>query len=331
MQTAHTDTDQRGPIPWLTMRAASSDRAGAPAIVVLLATHNGARYLDEQLDSILGQEGVTVRIVALDDGSTDGTPELLAARAAADGRIGVLPDDGTGGSSARNFYRLIERVEPHDGELVAFADQDDVWHRDKLARHADLLAQGVDGVSSSVTAFWADGRTRLVRKDYPQREFDYVLESPGPGCTFLITPRLLTATRDTLRESADARAVEFHDSLIYAIARGRGWGWRIDGEPSVEYRQHEGNVMGSNHGMAAALERLRLIRAHWLRTHATHLAGAALHGAPEPIASSLRRIRDLLTTRGFRARVALARMTPLLRRRPRDQRIIGLLITIGIW
>ncbi len=313
------------------MRAASGDRAGAPAIVVLLATHNGERYLPEQLDSILGQNDVSVRVVALDDRSTDATPQLLAERAAADDRITVLPDDGTGGSSARNFYRLIDRVEPRDGELVAFSDQDDVWHADKLARHAALLATGHDGVSSSVTAFWPDGRTRLVRKDYPQREFDYVLESPGPGCTFLITPRLLALTRQTLRESEDARAVEFHDSLIYAIARGRGWSWHIDGRPSVEYRQHTGNVMGSNHGASAALERLRLIREHWLRTHATHLAAAAAHVAPEPIGDQLRGIHDLLTSRGVRARVALARLTPRLRRRPRDQRIIGLLITIGIW
>ena len=313
------------------MRAASSDRAGAPAIVVLLATHNGVRYLPEQLDSILGQEGGAVRVVALDDGSTDGTPQVLAERAAADDRLTVLSDDGTGGSSARNFYRLIERVEPLEGELVAFADQDDVWHLDKLARHAALLARGHEGVSSSVTAFWEDGRRHLIRKDYPQRELDYVLESPGPGCTFLITPRLLDLTRQTLSNSADARAVEFHDSLIYALARGRGWSWHIDGYPSVDYRQHAGNVMGSNSGLAGARARLRLIREHWLRTHATHLTAAARHVATGATADALDRVHALLTTRGLRARLALARMTPLLRRRPRDQRIIGLLITIGIW
>lgn len=313
------------------MRADTRNDAGTPAILVLLATHNGVAWLDEQVDSILGQRDVTVRIVALDDASTDGTDAWLAARAAADPRLTVLPDDGTGGSSARNFYRLIERVEPRAGELVAFADQDDIWHPDKLARHAALLAEGRDGVSSSVTAFWPDGRTELVRKDYPQRAYDYVLESPGPGCSFLVTPRLLALTRDTLRTSEDARAVEFHDSLIYALARGHGWAWHIDGTPSLDYRQHTANVMGSNHGLAAARHRLRLIREHWLRTHATHLAAAALAVADGNTALELRRIHGLLTARGLRARLALARLSPLLRRRPRDQRIIGLLITIGIW
>lgn len=313
------------------MPASSNDDLGMPRVTVLLATHNGVRWLDEQVDSILAQEGVRVGIVALDDGSTDGTPEWLAARAESDPRVTVLPDDGTGGSSARNFARLIRAVDAPEGTFVAFADQDDVWMPGKLARHVRLLSEGVDGVSSSVTSFTEDGSRTLVRKDYPQREFDYLLESPGPGCTFLITPRLLRLTAEVLRDSPDARAVDFHDSLIYAVARGHGWRWTIDGEPSVDYRQHGDNVMGSNVGLAAARERLRLIREHWLRQHSTRLTRVALHVAPEESRGELRRILGLLTTRGLRARLSLAREARRLRRRPRDQRIIGLLITIGIW
>jgi len=319
------------PVTSVFMPAASGDRSGEPAIVVLLATHNGVRWLDEQVDSILAQEGARVRVVALDDGSTDGTPEWLAARAASEPRLTVLTDDGTGGSSARNFYRLIETASVNDGELVAFSDQDDVWQPDKFSRHAALLAEGNAGVSSSVLSFWSNGRTELVRKDYPQREFDYLLESPGPGCSFLMTPELFTLVRETLRTSEDARHVEYHDSLIYAIARGRGLRWHIDGYPSVNYRQHDDNVLGSNQGASAALERFRLIREHWLRHHATLLTRVALHVAPEESRPELRRILGYLTGDGWRNRRHLARLTPRLRRRPRDQRIIGLLITIGIW
>jgi rhamnosyltransferase len=313
------------------MREARNLPAGTPAVTVLLATHNGLRFLPEQVESILAQEGVDVSLVALDDGSTDGTADWLLELAASDSRVTVLHDDGTGGSSAKNFARLIQRVEVPEDALVAFADQDDVWLPGKLARHAALIAEGLDGVSSSVTSFTPDGDRSLVRKDYPQREFDYLLESPGPGCTFLITPRLLRLTAEVLRDSADARAVDFHDSLIYAVARGRGWRWRIDGWPSVDYRQHGANVMGSNVGFAAARERLRLIREHWLRMHSTHLTRVALHVAPEAARGELARILALLTTPGVRSRLALARESSRLRRRPRDQRIIGLLITIGIW
>lgn len=313
------------------MPSASEKRSGTPAIVVLLATHNGVRWLDEQVDSILSQEGVSVRIVALDDGSTDGTTDWLAARSAHEPRLTVLADDGTGGSSARNFYRLIETAGIDGGELVAFSDQDDVWQPDKFAKHSALLAEGNDGVSSSVLSFWSTGRTELVRKDFPQREFDYLLESPGPGCSFLLTPELFQLVRQTLRTSEDARQVEYHDSLIYAIARAAGLRWHIDGYPSVNYRQHDDNVLGSNQGLSAAFERLRLIREHWLRRHATLLTRVALHVAPAESRSELSRILGYLTNDGWRNRRELARLTPRLRRRPRDQRIIGLLITIGIW
>jgi len=302
-------------------------------VAVLLATHNGRRWLPEQVDSILHQQRVEVRIVVLDDSSTDGTVEWLAERAAEEPRIEVLASQGRAGSAALNFYRLIGTVDTQPGELIAFADQDDLWMPDKLARHAAILtAGGHDGVSSSVTSFTADGRRSLVRKDFPQRQYDFLLESPGPGNTFLVTRRLIDLTKKVL-ETGDgsANAVEYHDSLIYAIARAHGYSWHIDGVPSVDYRQHDANVMGSNVGIGSAVERLRLIRTHWLRTHATLLTRVAVAVAPEHTRPQYEHILGLLTGTGIRTRWALARLTPQLRRRPRDQRIIGLLITIGVW
>lgn len=314
------------------MPLSSNSKAGAPQVLVLLATHNGLRWLPQQLDSILAQEGVELRILAMDDASTDGTDAWLLERAAAEPRLTVLADDGTGGSSARNFARLIQAARPHADEYIAFSDQDDVWQPRKLARHAFLLAEReIDGVSSSITSFREGGRRTLVRKDYPQREFDYLLESPGPGCTFLITPRLLELTSQTLQADDFARRVDFHDSLIYAIARAHGWGWHIDSVPSVDYRQHDSNVMGSNVGARSAFTRLRLIREHWLRNHAVLLTRVALRVAPVDAQPELERMLGLLRGRGIRNRLALARETRRLRRRPRDQRIIGALIAIGVW
>ncbi|MBG6055940.1 rhamnosyltransferase [Salinibacterium sp. CAN_S4] len=302
-----------------------------PEIVVLLATFNGARWIPQQVASILDQQGVGVRIIAADDGSTDGTLEWLRELASREPRLTVLEDPTPTGSSAANFYRLLRSVDTGNA-LVAFADQDDIWMPGKLRRHAALLARGFDGVSSSVTSFTATGKRTLVRKDYPQRPRDYLLESPGPGSTFLLTPRLAQLTRELLsRPDAVAPEVDFHDSLIYAIARSHGWSWHIDGESSVDYRQHDDNVMGSNTGLAAALSRLKLIRSHWLRNHAVLLTRVAIQSAPPSDRPELERILHLLTATGFRSRLVLARMCGQMRRRPRDQRIIALLVAIGVW
>ena len=310
----------------------TGDHDGAePAIVVLLATFNGVRWLPQQIASILDQSGVAVRIVAADDGSTDGTGVWLAELASREPRLTVLDDPTPAGSSSANFYRLLIAVDTGDA-LVAFADQDDIWMPGKLKRHAALLARGFDGVSSSVTAFTAAGKRTLVRTDYPQRSRDYLLESPGPGSTFLLTPRLAQLTRNLLtRPDAVAPRVDFHDSLIYAIARSHGWSWHIDGESTVDYRQHDDNVMGSNTGIGPAIARLRLIRSHWLRNHAVLLTRVSIQSAPPSDRAALEQILHLLSATGLRSRLALARMSGQMRRRPRDQRIIALLVAIGVW
>lgn len=303
-----------------------------PRVVVLLATHNGARWLDDQLTSILDQKDVSVRIVALDDESRDTTRELLLKRAETDSRLTVLPSAGRAGSAARNFYRLMETAPIEPDEFVALSDQDDIWELDKLSRHARLLdGGGFDGVSSSVTSFTPDGQRTLIRKDYPQRAFDYLLEGPGPGSTFLFTHRLLMLARDALtRDDLDAREVE-HDWFLYALTRMHGWAWHIDSEPSVNYRQHDDNVMGSNQGLTSGIARLKLIRNGWHRRQSALLSRLAVEICPPGDKPALERMHELLTSTGPRSRLTLAAMAGQLRRRPRDRGIIGLLIALGVW
>jgi rhamnosyltransferase len=301
-------------------------------VLVLLATYNGRRFLPEQVHSILTQRDVAVRLVALDDGSTDGTLEWLAEQAATDDRLTVLESDGPSGGSAKNFYRLMERVELGDSEFIAFADQDDVWRDGKLARHAHLIrTTGLDGVSSNIVSFDERGRRTLITKSYPQRELDYLVDSPGPGSTYLITPRLLDLARLTLASEPEAREVEFHDSLLYALARAAGYRWLIDAEPSVDYRQHGSNVIGSNVGASSAVRRLRLIRDKWHRAHVTRVTRSALAASTVDTRPGLQRMLALLTDPRIRARLPLARALGSQRRRPRDRAVLSALIALGIW
>jgi len=303
-----------------------------PRIAVLLATYNGRTWLADQVDSILNQTDVDVHIIALDDGSTDGTVEWLAERAEREPRLTVLPTESASGSSAANFFRLVERADVSNADYVAFADQDDLWRPRKLVSQvAQLQDRSASGVSSSVMSFTPDGTQTLIRKDFPQREFDYLTESPGPGCSFLMTQELVEIIRSVLEREPLARAADFHDSLIYVIARAAGLTWHIDGEPTVDYRQHDGNVMGANVGASSALSRLTLIREHWHRNQAIVHAKVGLSVASDSTRPGLTRMLELLESRRVRDRWALARRSTQMRRRPRDRRIIGLLIATGIW
>lgn len=312
----------------------SDDLDETPSVAVLLATFNGMRWLPEQVESILSQHGVTVRIIARDDMSTDGSDEWLRELADSRPNVTLLPSSTREGSAAGNFYRLILDADLADHEFISLSDQDDIWHLDKLSRHVDLLTRGGhDGVSSDVTAFHADGRRYLVRKSQRQVELDHLFESAGPGSTYVMTRRLIDEIRAVLtRPGLDPLVLTHpHDWLIYALARARGWTWLIDDAPSLDYRQHDDNVLGANSGWAPARERLRLIKNHWHREHVLSLIRLTQSIAGDDDARQLGELHALLEDRSVRARLQLVRQRAKMRRRPRDQRILATLIAAGIW
>jgi len=237
-----------------------------PKAAVLLATYNGASYIYAQLESLLKQMDVDVKVFISDDLSTDGTFEFVQELAASDTRIKVLPRGQKYGSAGKNFYRLICDVDISSFDYVAFSDQDDIWSLEKLSRHIDLVkAQNVEAISSNLIAFWSDGRQKLIVKSQPQKNYDFLFESAGPGCTFLMTPWLVNQVRQQLLKNPVAADVELHDWLTYAICRAHNKRWVIDSTPSMQYRQHQANVVGANSGLKPALTRLKKIKSGWYR------------------------------------------------------------------
>src|SRR5690606_25490857 len=145
-------------------------------------------------------------------------------------------------------------------------------------------------------------------------------ESPGPGSTHLMSPRLFALLRETVTGDPEAAAVDYHDWLDYVLARASGWRWHIDGEPTVEYRPHEGNGIGASVAARASPGRLRVVGSRWHRGQVERLTRVAARRAPTPARD---RMLELVGDTGPRARLALARRAGQLRRRPRDRWIIG--------
>lgn len=302
----------------------------APAVSVLMATFNGRQWLPAQVDSVLAQAAVTVRLVVSDDGSTDGTWEWLQELAAGDDRVTLLDRGAPTGSARANFYRLIESHELSSSDYVALSDQDDVWIPGKLAAQVELLgAGGLDAVSSDVTTFDAAGHRHLLRKSNPQRRFDYLFESAGPGSTFVLTPRLVGVVQDQLRNSSGlASSVEAHDWLIYAICRAAGMNWFIEPTSWVDYRQHDDNELGANKGLSSAMWRLRKIRDGWHRSQVLAVTDVALSLSHDSYVMAL---RESLATKGMAARYNLLKHVGEFRRHPRDRAALATLIATGLW
>lgn len=231
--------------------------AQKPRFAVCLAAYNGMAYIAEQIDSILAQRNVEVQIFVSVDQSNDGTEAYLAQLASSESRLTLLPFGHRFGSASPNFYRLLRDVDLSGFGYLSFADQDDLWHPEKLWRaHCLLISKSALGYSSNVTAFWSCGKTRLVNKAQPQRSCDFLFEASGPGCTYVLHASLALALQQLARSAKESLLrIGYHDWLIYAFARANQYPWVIDNWSSMQYRQHSNNQIGVNAGW----------RSYWLR------------------------------------------------------------------
>lgn len=154
-------------------------------LLILLATYNGELWIQTQLDSIFSQSNIDISVVVSDDMSSDSTKQIIKDNFSLNDLI-LLEDAGKFGSAGQNFFRLIHDVDFSNYEYIAFADQDDIWNEDKLSVAVNrLIETGADAYSSNVIAFWEDGREQLIDKAQPQREWDFLFQSAGPGCTYV--------------------------------------------------------------------------------------------------------------------------------------------------
>ncbi len=108
-----------------------------PLISVALCTLNGARFLQAQLESLSAQDYPRFEIVAVDDGSADGTWSMLESHARADARLRVWRNRERLGL-AGNFERALSLCR---GELIACCDQDDLWLPSHLSELAAALGR----------------------------------------------------------------------------------------------------------------------------------------------------------------------------------------------
>lgn len=308
----------------------TSGRVEPAKVAVLMATFNGEKWIQEQVESILRQENVHLTLFVSDDCSVDCTVAILNEISKRDDRVVLLPIGRKFGSAGKNFYRLLCDVDVEDFDYIAFADQDDTWSPGKLERHIELIRQfSYEAVSSNVTAFWENGKIKLIDKSQPLRTFDYLFEAAGPGCTYVMSKRLSLLVRALLRDPASsAQDVALHDWLSYAVCRAMRWEWYIDPEPSVLYRQHSANVLGASSGFWAKVNRFRKLKDGWYRTQVKTVLQVCNFLIKDP---DYMRIACALHSHSYCERLRLIKYLSSFRRKLSDRLSLGLAICFGIF
>ena len=223
-------------------------------IAILMSTYNGARYLAQQLDSILAQTYADWKLTVRDDGSTDDTLRILQEYAKADKRISVLTDGENIGACC-SFERLLTQCD--DAEYYAFCDQDDMWRSDKLALSLDAMQQAEaahpgkpivvhtdlqvvdENMTEIAPSFW---RYSNIQADLLDAHIRYLaICNSVTGCAMLFNK----AARDcSLPMSADAY---MHDAWLALMTAYHGGFVLPVHQTPVAYRQHGDNVLGAIH------------------------------------------------------------------------------------
>lgn len=196
-----------------------SERA-RPRILVLMAAYNAGEHLEDQVESILVQDDVDVHLLISDDGSTDGTVERGEAYARALPQVAFRRNPENLGCT-RNFMQMVADADAASYDYFAFADDDDFWLTDKLARAVELLACAGPRTLyySDVTHVDAESG-RVLSSDSPMyascaRNLGTCLVSNwAAGCTMVFDAELLRL----LQARPQTCFPRHHDAWVHLVA-----------------------------------------------------------------------------------------------------------------
>ena len=222
-----------------------------PRFSIILPCFNAQDTLGRTLDSLIAQSFPDWEAICVDDGSTDGTRDLIRAAALRDPRIVLARNIGKGPSDARNYGALTVG----NGELVAFCDADDVWTPNKLADLNTVFADlSVDGVFGRIGFF----------QNHPD---DATTFSTLPGCDLSIEMLLgenpvCTMSNITVRKHVFAGTGGFDATMVHNedlewLIRLVGQGARVVGvsELHTYYRTNVGGLSSDLKAMLAGRAR----------------------------------------------------------------------------
>ncbi|MFK7940765.1 MAG: glycosyl transferase family 1 [Roseovarius sp.] len=256
---------------------------GVPVDVVMAVYQPDPGYLHAQLASVAAQQGARVRLIAVIADRVSGDLVCEVAKTCGIETHLVQPDtelDAVRAFEAGLMKVLLLQDETPEtpAPLIALSDQDDVWHPDRLIKgSAALEATGAQLVHSDARLVGADGTTEIKPS-----MFAFERRKRKPGLRGLLYRNTITGMTLLMRADVARIALPFppqsgvhfyHDLWLGLVAEATGTVHLLN-EPLVDYRQHDGNVMGAVDRQRGWLRGVRgkKIDMMWLRREAAPYA-----------------------------------------------------------
>lgn len=215
-------------------------------LAILMAVYNGEAFLKQQIISIQEQTFEDWDLIIRDDGSTDMTESILNEMALTDSRINIITDDRKRGGPLNNFKTLMNFAT--DYEYIMFADQDDIWFKNKIASSLKKITEINGNVKYRAVytnyQVGEDSNSHHLEREYNEaiinknNEKHILIQNWLMGCTMIINHDLLILARDIPSEA------ENHDNWIAILAFMYG-NVKYISEPTMFHRIHNNNVTTS--------------------------------------------------------------------------------------
>jgi len=295
-------------------------------VAIALAVYNGERWIEEQILSILKQKNILVKIFISIDKSTDNSEGICLRLSKKHKELVLIKSNSKFGSGAKNFYQILKHIDLSDFDYFAFADQDDIWLPSKIERALSCLTKtGSHGYSSNLTPF-NEEKSWTLKKNHPQRKFDYLFQGASAGCTYVITTKAALLIQEKISSDDSEFSVDTsHDWLTYAICRSHNMKWFSDHESHILYRQHENNAYGSMDGLQGIQKKIQFIRSGWYRKHIIWMSQFLLLSPKEKMI--INRIKRL----SYYDRLYLSINSFNFRRSKKDSIVLSLLFIMKIF
>lgn len=163
-----------------------------PRVSVIIPTYNRARVIRDAVDSVLAQDFRDFELIVVDDGSTDGTRDILDAYLdASDGnfpRIRALTQENRGVSAARN-----RGIAAASGQYVAFLDSDDLWFPKKLSTQVAFFEENPEALICQTDEIWIRRGVRVNPKKKHSKPSGMIFEESLGLC--LVSPSAVLIER----------------------------------------------------------------------------------------------------------------------------------------
>ncbi|WP_018305588.1 glycosyltransferase family 2 protein [Desulfitobacterium hafniense] len=256
----------------------SQAEVGEMMITILMGTYNGAKFIAEQIESILSQTEKDWKLIISDDCSTDATASIVSKYAEAyQDKMTFIVRDKPSGSAKNNFIHMLSLYE---SEYIMTCDQDDVWlptkieltmkkmreMEDKFGKEKPLLVHTDLKIVDANLKVMADSMFEYQNLDSGCSALNnLIVQNIVTGCTMMINRCLLDWIRDVPEESI------MHDWWLAITASAFGHIGFVK-EPTVLYRQHSNNEVGAKSAKSLSynLQRLMELRKSELTLRKTY-------------------------------------------------------------